>query len=207
MANPLPAPTASTAEAPEPKPSPPSVETLCLKIFQACWYLDKDWLVSFVASAQHAKPDTPITWVEFMPKGHTHLVRSALKLVPISKHLPLAKIKEVMFTFILETLNAPGSLPGFFNACKAAKPCTRARKHKSGEKQSADSMAVDAPLGDQHTCPKAPRHAYLHHHPFAHVRTPGGGRIPCPVFTDPSRSNRKPHCNLIPLSCPSGCAW
>ena len=119
MAAPLPIPTASTAEAPKPKPSPPSAESLCLKTFWACWYLDKDWLVSFVASAQRARPDTPITWVEFMPKGHTHLVQSALKLVPISKHLPLAKIKEVMFTFVLKTLNAPGSLPGFFNAHKA----------------------------------------------------------------------------------------
>ena len=83
-----------------------------------------------------------------MPKGHTHLVRSALKLVPVSKHLPLAKIKEVMFTFILETLNAPGSSLGFFNARKAAKPRKRTRKRKSGEKQPVDGMAVDAPLTD-----------------------------------------------------------
>ena len=144
-----PVPSASTAAAaPKPKPSPPSAETLCLKTFRACWYLDKDWLVSFVASAQRARPDAPITWVEFMPKGHTHLVRSALKLVPVSKHLPLAKIKEVMFTFILETLNAPGSSPGFFNARKAAKPRKRTRKRKSGEKQPVDGMAVDAPLTD-----------------------------------------------------------
>ena len=144
----LPVPSASTAEAPKPKPSPPSAESLCLKTFRACWYLDKDWLVSFVASAQRARPDAPITWVEFMPKGHTHLVRSALKLVPVSKHLPLAKIKEVMFTFILETLNAPGSSPGFFNARKAAKPRKRTRKRKSEEKQPVDGMAVDAPLTD-----------------------------------------------------------
>ena len=140
----LPVPSASTAKAPKPKPSPPSAESLCLKTFRACWYLDKDWLVSFVASAQCARPDAPITWVEFMPKGHTHLVRSALKLVPISKHLPLAKIKEVMFTFILETLNAPGTSPGFFNARKAAKTRKRTRKRKVGEKQPVDDMAVDA---------------------------------------------------------------
>ena len=143
-----PVPSASTAEAPKLKPSPPSAESLCLKTFRACWYLDKDWLVSFVASAQCARPDAPITWVEFMPKGHTHLVHSALKLVPVSKHLPLAKIKEVMFTFILKTLNAPGTLPGFFNAHKATKPRKRTRKRKSGEKQPIDDMAVDAPLTD-----------------------------------------------------------
>ena len=70
------------------------------------------------------------------------------EVVPVSKHLPLAKIKEVMFTFILEVLNAPGSLPGFFNARKATKPRTRSHKRNSGEKQPADDMAVDAPLSD-----------------------------------------------------------
>ena len=113
MAQPLPTPTVPTAKGP-PQHSPPSVEDLCLKTFHSCWFLNRDWLISFVASAQHAKPDLPITWVKFMPKGHTHLVRSALKLVPVSKHLPLAKVKEVMFTFLLETLNAPGTSPGFF---------------------------------------------------------------------------------------------
>ena len=152
-----PVPSASTAAAaPKPKPSPPSAETLCLKTFRACWYLDKDWLVSFVASAQCARPNAPITWVEFMPKGHTHLVRSALKLVPVSKHLPLAKIKEVMFTFILETLNAPGSSPGFFNARKAAKPCKRNRKRKVGEKQPVDDMAIDALQPDPSPPPLVP---------------------------------------------------
>ena len=104
-------------------------------------------------SAQRVKPDTPITWVKFMPKGHTHLVRSALKLVPVSKHLPLTKIKEVMFSFLLETLNAPGSSPGFFNTRKAAKLCKRTRKRQSGEKQPIDNMAVDAPLTDPNPPP------------------------------------------------------
>ena len=152
MSTTLPAPSLSPAQAP-PKCSPPSAEDLCLKTFRSCWFLDKDWLISFVASAQRARPVAPITWVEFMPKGHTHLVRSALKLVPVSKHLPLAKLKEVMFTFLLETLNAPGSSPGFFNARKAAKPRKRTRKRKAGEKQSADGMAVDAPLPDPNPPP------------------------------------------------------
>ena len=146
MANPLPAPTAPTAEAPKPKRSPPSPEELCLRTFRSCWFLDKDWLISFVASAQRTKPDSPITWVEFMPKGHTHLVRSALKLVPPTKNLPLAKVKEVMFTFVLETLNGPGSSPGFFNARKAAKPKKRVRKRPGKEVQSGDdAMAVTPP--------------------------------------------------------------
>ena len=81
MAQPLSAPTAPTTKAPKPKCSPPTVEELCLKTFRACWYLDKDWLVSFVASAQRAKPNAPITWVKFVPKGHTHLMQSALNVV------------------------------------------------------------------------------------------------------------------------------
>ena len=94
--------TLPSAQAPKPARSPPSAEELCLKTFRSCWFIDKDWLVSFIASAQRSKPDVPITWVEFVPKGHTHLVRCALKLVPPTRALPLAKVKECMFSFILE---------------------------------------------------------------------------------------------------------
>jgi hypothetical protein len=134
---PAPAPPAA-------KRSPPSAEELCLKTFRACWFIDKDWLVSFIASAQRLKPDAPITWVEFVPKGHTHLVRCALKLVPPTRALPIAKIKECMFTFILSVLNGPGPSSGFFNARKAAKPRKRTRKRKGKGEKSAD-MAVDTP--------------------------------------------------------------
>ena len=134
----------SAPPAPAAKHSPPSAEALCLKTFGSCWFLDKDWLISFIASAQRLKPDAPITWVEFVPKGHTHLVRCALKLIPPTRALPLAKVKECMFSFILEVLNGPGGSPGFFNARKAAKPRKRTRKRKGKGEQSAD-MAVDAP--------------------------------------------------------------
>ena len=135
----------SAPSAPAVKRSPPSAEDLCLRTFHACWFLNKDWLVSFIASAQCLKPDAPITWVEFVPKGHTYLVRCALKLVPPTRTLPLAKIKACMFSFILEVLNGPGGSPGFFNARKAAKPRKRSpRKRKGKGEQSAD-MAVDAP--------------------------------------------------------------
>ena len=141
----------ATAKAP-PQCSPPLAEDLCLRIFCSCWFLDTDWLISFVASAQHTKPNAPITWVEFMPKGHTHLVRSTLKLIPVSKHLLLTKIKEVMFTFLLKTLNAPSSSPGFFNAYKAVKPYKRSRKHKLEGKQSV-AMAIDTPPSDSNPPP------------------------------------------------------
>ena len=77
--------TPPPAPAPPAKCSPPSAEDLCLKTFRACWFLDKDWLVSFIASAQRLKPDAPITWVEFVPKGHTHLVQPLSLQPPSSK--------------------------------------------------------------------------------------------------------------------------
>ena len=135
---PAPAPPAA-------KCSPPSAEEICLKTFWACWFLDKDWLVSFITLAQHLKPDAPITWVEFVPKGHTHLVRCALKLVPPTQALPIAKIKECMFTFILSVLNGPGSSPGFFTTRKAGKPRKRTHTRKGKGNQPVDTMAVDAP--------------------------------------------------------------
>ena len=98
-------PPVLSSQAEQPKCSPPSAEELCIRTFHSCWHLDKGWLVSFVASAQCKMPTSLISWVKFMPQGHTHLVRSALKLISLTKALPIAKIKEVMFAFILEVLN------------------------------------------------------------------------------------------------------
>ena len=136
--------TPPSAPAPPAKCSPPSAEELCICTFRACWFIDKDWLVSFTVSAQRLKPDAPISWVEFVPKGHMHLVRCTLKLVPPTRTLPVAKIKECMFSFLLEVLNGPGTAPGFFAARKAGKPQKRPCKRKGKGDKSAD-MAVDSP--------------------------------------------------------------
>ena len=139
------APTVPSSVAPsQPKCSPPSAEELCLKTFCSCWHLDKGWLVSFIALAQHKTPTSLITWVEFMPQGHTHLVRSTLKLVSPSKTLPVAKIKEVMFQFILEVLNKSVPCADFFKARKAAKPRKRTRRRK-GKGGQSNGMAVNTP--------------------------------------------------------------
>ena len=137
-------PPISSSAAAKPKCSPPTAEELCLKTFRSCWHLDKSWLISFVASAQRKMPTSPITWVEFMPQGHTHLVRSALKLVSPTKSLPVAKIKEVMFTFVLDVLNESAPCADFFKARKAAKPRKRTPRRK-GKGGQSDGMAVDAP--------------------------------------------------------------
>ena len=82
--------------------------------------------------------------MEFMPQGHTHLVRSALKLVSPSKTLPVAKIKEIMFQFLLEVLNESMPRTDFFNTRKATKPQKRTHRRK-GKGGQSDGMAVDTP--------------------------------------------------------------
>ena len=79
-----------------------------------------------------------------MPQGHTRLVRSTIKLVPPTKALPIAKIKEVMFAFLLEVLNESAPCADFFKARKAVKPRKRTCRCKGKGGQSAD-MAVDTP--------------------------------------------------------------
>ena len=79
-----------------------------------------------------------------MPQGHTHLVHSALKLVSPTKALPIAKIKEVMFAFVLEVLNESTPRADFFKACKAVKPRKRTPRRK-GKGGQSDGMAVNAP--------------------------------------------------------------
>jgi hypothetical protein len=62
-----------------------------------------------------------------MPKGYTHLLHCALKLAPLSSSLTLTKLKEEMFTFILETLNQSGPKLDFF----AAPPKPKKKKVRS----------------------------------------------------------------------------
>ena len=45
-----------------------------------------------------------ISWVEFSPQYHAHLVKCTIALVP---H-PIQKVKKVMFMYILELLNREG---------------------------------------------------------------------------------------------------
>ena len=81
--------------------SEPSVFDI-LNIFHHHWFPSRDWLISFIASAQKTEVGN-IFWVEFDPKGHTHLIHSTLALVP--HDVPAAKVKQVMFVYILEVLN------------------------------------------------------------------------------------------------------
>jgi 5-methylcytosine-specific restriction endonuclease McrA len=93
-------------------------------IFRRRWFLSVDHLKANALSAQKAE-DGKISWVEFTPQFHTHLVKCAVALVP----RPIKKVKQVMFGFILELLNREGPT-AFFDLTKGQRHQTRAQKEK-----------------------------------------------------------------------------
>jgi len=107
--------------------SDPSVFDL-LNLFRHHWFLSRDWLVSNVASAQRTD-GLSIDRVEFPPMVHTHLMRCAIKLAP---SVPTAKVKRVMFVYLLEVLNGDGPESSFFAPHRARMPRKR-RTHKPRE--------------------------------------------------------------------------
>ena len=111
------------------KPLPVVVDLLVfdiLNIFRRRWFLSRSHLVANVTSAQKAE-DGKISWVEFPPPFHAHLVKCALALVP--RPVPTAKVKRVMFVFVLELLNQEGHL-AFFELQKAGRKANNAQKEK-----------------------------------------------------------------------------
>jgi len=113
---------------PRPKRSPPGSAELSifdiLNIFRRRWFLLRDHLLTNVISAQKAE-DGNISWVEFTPQYHSHLVKCAVALVP---H-PVHKVKQVMFGFILELLNQEGHV-AFFELQKGGRKANNAQKEK-----------------------------------------------------------------------------
>jgi rubrerythrin len=113
-----------------------------------------------VISAQKAE-DGKISWVEFTPPYHAHLVKCTVALVP----RPLQKVKKVMFAYVLETLN--GEAPkAFFDltkgpslAAKAQKEKKRlARKRNRASRRERRRVAKEAAGGQsQWTCEKCGR--------------------------------------------------
>ena len=120
-----------------------------VNLFRLRWFLNRDWLLSFVASAQRSESGR-IEWVEFLPDGHVHLVRSAFKLVPPTPLVPAAKIKRCMFAFIIEFLNRERLYANFFAPSPPRKICKRTRKPQDtgpqppAEGQAVNAMALDA---------------------------------------------------------------
>ena len=115
-----------------------------VNLFHFCWFLNRDWLLSFVASAQRSESGR-IEWVEFLPNGHVHLVCSAFKLVPPSPSVPAAKIKRCMFAFIIEFHNRERLYTDFFAPSPPWKVRKRTRKPRdTGPQPPAGGQAVDA---------------------------------------------------------------
>jgi hypothetical protein len=69
-----------------------------LNIFRRQWFLNRDHLIANILSAQKDERGK-ISWVDFQPMFHTHLVRRALALLP--PLCPAAKGKRCMFVFIV----------------------------------------------------------------------------------------------------------
>ena len=90
-----------------------------LNIFHAHWFINCTYILSLALFAQKAREGNKVTWVEFSPQLHFHLVKQALVLAPPS--YPLALVKQVMFSFLLEVINSPDLSLGQF--IKALAPC------------------------------------------------------------------------------------
>ncbi|KAH9048597.1 hypothetical protein EDB83DRAFT_2522866 [Lactarius deliciosus] len=95
-----------------------------LNIFRRRWFLSRPNLLANAISAQKTE-DGNISWVEFSPPYHSHLVKSAVALVP---H-PVHAVKKVMFVYILELLNGEGDL-AFFDLHKGGRMANNAQKEK-----------------------------------------------------------------------------
>ena len=95
-----------------------------LNIFRRRWFLSWANLLANVISAQKAE-DRNISWVEFTPQFHSHLVKCAVALVPC----PVPRVKKVMFAFILELLNGEGHM-AFFELQKGGRKANNAQKEK-----------------------------------------------------------------------------
>jgi len=95
-----------------------------LNIFRRRWFLSRTCLLANTISAQKDE-DGNISWVEFTPPYHSHLVKCAVALVP---H-PVRTVKKVMFVYILELLNEKGNL-AFFDLKVGGRKANNAQREK-----------------------------------------------------------------------------
>ena len=127
-----------------------------LNIFRCRWFLSRANLLASVISAQKAE-DGNISWVEFTPQFHSHLVKCAVALVPCL--CPVPKAKRVMFVFILELLNGEGHT-AFFKLQKGGRKANNAQKEKrhlarkrsQAAKQEREREAAKAAKLPPHEC-------------------------------------------------------
>jgi hypothetical protein len=104
-----------------------------LNIYRSRWFLSRANLLLHVTAAQKAA-DGKISWVEFDPPFHSHLVKCAHALVP----RPTPAAKKSMFVFILEVLN--GEVPKTFFDLPLAQ-AKRGKRRLSREQQQGEARA------------------------------------------------------------------
>jgi len=122
-------------------PSDPSVFNI-LNVFRHHWFLLRDWLVSIIATTQQTDSSS-IDWVKFLPAVYTYLVWCAIKLAP---SVPTAKVKRVMFVYLLKVLNGDSPMLSFFTPHHICMPHKqRSCKPREGGAQPVGTMAVDSP--------------------------------------------------------------
>ncbi|KAF8266162.1 hypothetical protein EI94DRAFT_1733714, partial [Lactarius quietus] len=119
-----------------------------LNIFHHRWFLSRTALLDHTISAQKAK-DGNISWVEFSPPFHSHLVKCAVALVLIHA-CPVPMAKWVTFVFILEMLNQEGHQT-FFELRKGGRKANNAQKEKCrlARKRSSAKVAQLPPHEQQ----------------------------------------------------------
>ena len=76
-----------------------------LNIFRARWFINREHLLSLILSATKGGDNNEVTWIDLLPQAHSHLLRQAKNLAPLSYPSPL--LKRVMFVFLLEIVNTP----------------------------------------------------------------------------------------------------
>jgi len=76
-----------------------------LNLFRACWFLNREHLLSLVLSAVKGGDNNEVMWIDLLPQAHSHLLHQAKNLAPLS--YPSALLKRVMFVFLLEIVNTP----------------------------------------------------------------------------------------------------
>jgi len=113
-----------------------------LNLFRARWFINRDHILSLVVFAQKANDDNNISWVEFAPQTHSHLVRQAITLAPTL--YPLALLKQVMFTFLLEVVNDRGR-KGLASFVKTSAP---RRRHASLAGPGPSTLPVPPSQGE-----------------------------------------------------------
>lgn len=146
-----------------------------LNTFRRRWFLSRANLLANTISAQKAE-DGKLSWVEFTPPFHSHLVKCAIALVP---H-PVHKVKKVMFVYILELLNGKGD-QAFFDLQKAGRKVNNAQREKrrlARKRSRAAKWERDREAAKAATLPPRMRECLSCGRKFASRKTAGKHKCP-----------------------------